>query len=265
MVAALEFLSSLNAEQLRELASDLIAKIALQSQQITLNDQLIASKDREIIYRQAKIDKLTHEMATLKRWRFGRSREQLASSQVSLLDETIDADIAAIKQELQNLTPAAKPEAEPGQQPKRTDLPAELPRLDVRHDPESSTCGCGCRLLRIGEDVAEKLDYTPGVFTVERHIRGKWAYTQCETLIRAPVPAQIIDKDIPTAGLLAPSAGGQVFGSSTAASAGAHLWSRRLCYRPLHAGRLGGSLRCSVATTGRLPEGLHAPTGGAAC
>ena len=26
---------------------------------------------------------------------------------------------------------------------------------------------CGCQLQRIGEDVSEKLDYTPGVFTVE--------------------------------------------------------------------------------------------------
>ena len=61
----------------------------------------------------------------------------------------------------------------------------------------------GCQLKRIGEDVSEKLDYTPGVFTVEQHIRGKWACAQCETLIQAPVPAQIIDKGIPTAGLLA--------------------------------------------------------------
>jgi transposase len=29
-------------------------------------------------------------------------------------------------------------------------------------------------MKRIGEDVAEKLDYTPGTFSVERHIRGKW-------------------------------------------------------------------------------------------
>ena len=41
------------------------------------------------------------------------------------------------------------------------------------------------------------------MFTVEQHIRGKWACAQCETLIQAPVPAQIIDKGIPTAGLLA--------------------------------------------------------------
>ena len=47
------------------------------------------------------------------------------------------------------------------------------------------------------------LDYQPGVFTVERHIRGKWVCAKCETLIQAPVPAHVIDKGSPTAGLLA--------------------------------------------------------------
>jgi transposase len=41
------------------------------------------------------------------------------------------------------------------------------------------------------------------VFTVERHIRGKWVCAKCETLVQAPVPAHVIDKGIPTAGLLA--------------------------------------------------------------
>ena len=57
--------------------------------------------------------------------------------------------------------------------------------------------------MRIGEDISEKLDYAPGVFTVERHIRGKWACKACETLIQAPVPPHVIDKGIPTNGLLA--------------------------------------------------------------
>jgi len=196
MVVALESLPSLNAEQLRELIPELIAKIAQQS-------QMIAAKDSDILYRQAKIDKLTHELATLKRWKFGRSSELLNAGQVSLLDETIDADIAAIEQELQNLAPATKTETQPRQQPKRAALPAGLPRVDIHHEPDSTTCGCGCQLKRIGEDVSEKLDYTPGVFTVEQHIRGKWTCAQCETLIQAPVPAQIIDKGIPTSGLLA--------------------------------------------------------------
>lgn len=224
MVVAPELLPGLNAKQLRELASNLIAQIASRDQEICARDlqiserdlrigerdqqiesldQTISSKDREILYRQAKIDQLTHEMAVLKRWKFGRSREQLDAAQTSLLDETIDTDIAAIEQELQDLAPAAKTDTESRKQPKRAALPAELPRVELRHEPDCTTCGCGCQLKRIGEDVSEKLDYTPGVLTVERHIRGKWACTQCQTLIQAPVPAQIIDKGIPTSGLLA--------------------------------------------------------------
>ena len=64
------------------------------------------------------------------------------------------------------------------QVPKRAPLPANLPQREIRHEPESTTCqtpGCGCQMKRIGEDVTEKLDYVPGVFTVERDIRGKWA------------------------------------------------------------------------------------------
>jgi transposase len=196
MVVAPESLSNLNAEQLRELASDLLAQIANLG-------QTISSKDAEILYRQAKIDQLTHEMAVLKRWKFGRSREQLDAGQASLLDETIDADIAAIEQELQDLAPAGNRDKEPRQQPRRAALPESLPRVQVHHEPDSTTCGCGCQLKRIGEDVSEKLDYSPGVMTVERHIRGKWACTSCQTLTQAPVPAQIIDKGIPTSGLLA--------------------------------------------------------------
>ncbi|MDB5772528.1 MAG: transposase [Burkholderia sp.] len=35
------------------------------------------------------------------------------------------------------------------------------------------------------DDTAEKLDYQPGVFTVERHGRGKRVCNQCETLVQA--------------------------------------------------------------------------------
>jgi len=199
MVLAPDPLTNLNAQELREMVTQLMA-------QVGENAKTIVSKDREILYRQTKTDQLTHEMAVLKRWKFGRSREQLDQAQASLLDETIDADIAAIEQELQNLTPASKLEAETRKQPKRAALPPELPRVEMHHEPESSSCttpGCGCTLKRIGEDISEKLDYTPGLFTVERHIRGKWACAQCQALIQAPVPAQIIDKGIPTAGLLA--------------------------------------------------------------
>ena len=113
----------------------------------------------------------------------------------------IEADLAAVAVEIEQLQPpAAAPETK--QQAKRQPLPAHLPRREIRHEPASTTCACGCAMQRIGEDVAQKLDYVPGVFTVERHVRGKWACAKCETITQAPVKAQVIDKGIPTAGLL---------------------------------------------------------------
>ena len=181
-------LNDLNPEQLRALAATLMAQVS--------------DKDRELVYRQTRIDQLTHEISVLKRYQFGRRSEQLDPAQASLLEETIDGDIAAIELELEALQSPAKGDA-PRNPPKRMPLPAQLPRIDIRHEPENTTCRCGCQLRRIGEDISEKLDYVPGVFSVERHIRGKWVCSKCETLIQAPVPAQIIDKGIPTAGLLA--------------------------------------------------------------
>jgi len=181
-------LAGMDAQQLREFAARLI--------------ETLASKDSELRYKQLKIDQLTHEMAALKRWKFAARSEQLHGAQGSLLEETIDADLEAIDAELAALR-STTPAQLPKEQPRRTPLPSHLPRIEVRHEPEQTVCPCGCAMKRIGEDVSEKLDYTPGVFQVERHIRGKWACAKCQTLLQAPVPAQVIDKGLPTAGLLA--------------------------------------------------------------
>lgn len=151
---------------------------------------------------QTVIEKLTYEIAQLRRLKFAKRCEQLNPQQASLLDGLINTDIAAIEAELQALQ-TAPPATDKKQKPKRTTLRAEFPRTLIHHEPNNTHCPCGCALKHVGEDVNEKLDYTPGVFTVERHVRGKWVCDDCETLIQAPVPAQVIDKGIPTAGLLA--------------------------------------------------------------
>ena len=138
----------------------------------------------------------------LRRLHFGKRSEQLNVEQMSLLDEAIDANLAALEIELEQLQSNTAPDKQ-RQKPKRTPLPPELPRTDILHEPDDKTCSCGCQRARIGEDISEKLDYTPGVFTVERHIRGKRACKACETLLQAPVPPHVIDKGIPTTGLLA--------------------------------------------------------------
>ena len=158
--------------------------------------------DALIAFHQTLIDKLTHEDAMLKRLKFAAKSEAYSAEQRSLLEETLDADMAAVDAELDAMQPPGTA-PEPKNQPKREKLPANLPRRDVRHEPEDTTCGCGEPMQRIGEDVAEKLDYEPGVFTVERHIRGKWVCKCCEKIVQAPVPAHVIDKGLPTASLLA--------------------------------------------------------------
>jgi len=186
----------LSTRELRDLTTALFAQLSVKDEQLT-------AKDEELKFKQLKIDQLTHEMAVLKRWRFGRRSERLDPAQRSLLEESIDEDLEAISLELEALRGRRTREERPKDKPRRTALPAHLPRREIRHEPENTVCSCGCQLERIGEDVSEKLDYAPGTFQVERHVRGKWVCRSCETLIQAPVPPHIIDKGIPTAGLLA--------------------------------------------------------------
>jgi transposase len=73
---------------------------------------------------------------------------------------------------------------------------------------ENLNCECGNALSRVGEDVSERLDYIPAEFVVERHVRGKWVCMCCkvagvDVLVQAPVDPHVIDKGIPSAGLVA--------------------------------------------------------------
>lgn len=185
-----EDLASLEAAGLGHIGAKVLAQLA---------------RDRhEIEWRDARIEKLSFEMAQLRRIKFGKKSEQLNAEQKALFDEAVDADLAALEGQLAELLKARSKDEEPAaDRPRRAALPPHLPRVDRHHEPPSTTCPCGCQMTRVGEDVSEKLDYTPGSFTVERHVRGKWACSKCRTLTQAPVPAEIIDKGLPTSGLLA--------------------------------------------------------------
>lgn len=202
-VIAQQPLDTLEPQQMRQALLALMAEVAAK-------DELLARRDREINFKQALIDKLTHENAILKRLKYHLSSEKfcagMSAEQKSLLEETLDSDIAELAAEIEQAEADADQAAKDKktkQAPKREPLPPHLPRRDVHHEPQNTACACGCAMKRIGQDVAERLDYEPGVFTVERHVRGKWACAHCQKLVQAPVPAHVIDKGIPTAGLLA--------------------------------------------------------------
>ena len=157
----------------------------------------------EVRHKQATIEKLTHEMAVLKRLKFAAQSERFSAEQKSLLEETIDEDLEALSRELEREQPAEESRAVRSSNRNASRCRRICRGARSATSPRPPSAAAVVELKRIGEDVAEKLDYTPGLFTVERHIRGKWVCTQCETLIQAPVPAHIIDKGLPTTGLLA--------------------------------------------------------------
>ncbi len=117
----------MSSDQLRALAAQLLSQVETMGKKIN-RDQTV-------------IEKLTHEIAQLKRFKFAKRSEQLNPEQASLLDDLIDTDIAAIEAELQALQ-AAPTQPEKKQKPKRAALPAEFPRTLIHHEPDNTHCPC---------------------------------------------------------------------------------------------------------------------------
>jgi len=172
-------------------------------QTVMVSRELFERLQGELKFSQARIEALNFEVARLKKWRFGSSSESLDSSTQAVLFDHILADTA-----LEDI--AAKEATKPASGTPRTkgkavrqSLPQNLPRIDHHYELEQTHCSCGQAFKRIGEEVSEQLDCVPAQFFVLRHIRGKYACACCQTIQAAPMPAQIIDKGIPAAGLLA--------------------------------------------------------------
>jgi transposase len=202
-------LHGLSPAALTEVATQMLAHIAAQSQAITTRDQVIAERDRAIKFKDAKIERITFELARLKAWKFAARTEAMNAEQRQLFEETVAADEASLQAQLDALQDQAhvpSAPAEPKRQPKRQALPEHLVRVEHHHEPESTVCptaGCAQPMVRVGEDISERLDIIPAQFFVHRHIRGKWACKCCQILVQEPVQPQIIDSGIPTSGLVA--------------------------------------------------------------
>ncbi len=199
-------LHGLSAPALTEVAQKLLLQVAALAQQITTQAQAIKFRD-------IKLERITFELARLKAWRFGAKTERMDAEQRQLFEETWAADQASLEAQLDALqmqpgvqlstqpVPLEEPQAR--QQPRRQALPEHLRREVHRHEPASTACDCGLAMVRVGEDISEKLDIVPAEFFVHRHIRGKWVCKHCQVLIQDPVAPHIIDKGMPAEGLIA--------------------------------------------------------------
>lgn len=198
-------------------------KIDFQIQVINRQKQEIAAKDLEITEKMTKLKaaelentRLEEELASLLRYRFCAHSEK-ADNQPWLFDfedeefipsdEEIEASVAGEGPFKETVVRAYK-RRKCGKKP----LADELPRKDIIHDiaDEDKHCGCGKDLVKIGEDVSERLHIEPAKIYVERHIYPKYACRNCEgsgdedkpVFRQSPAIKNIIQKSIASPSLL---------------------------------------------------------------
>ena len=194
-----------------QLAAKVLEHIGQQSRQIAQQGQQIDSQAQAIQFKDARIESIMFELRRLKAWQFDAKTERMNAQQRQLFEETLAADQADLEAQLAALQAASKDwgdtsdstDSNTRRKPKRQALPDHLKRVEHHHEPQNTTCGCGQAMVRIGQDVSERLDIIPAQFFVHRHIRGKWACKCCQSLVQEPVQPHVIDKGMPTAGLVA--------------------------------------------------------------
>jgi transposase len=165
---------------------------------------IIADMARDALAAKSEIEKLSAQLARLKRAQFGRSSEKLAShiEQLELALEALESDEAerlAAVPAMVELVEAEHDKSKPARRP----LPDHLPREEIVHAGACSCPSCGGSLRRIGADVTETLDYVPGRFKVVRHVREAFSCRVCESVVQTPAPHHAIARGRAGAGLLA--------------------------------------------------------------
>ena len=180
---------------------------------LTAENQKLRDENRDLANR---LEAVIDELAKVKSLFFGRASEKLSveeRQQMRLFDEAEQTADKNQEQVVPAESVATEVPAHTRRKPKRRPLPESLPREEVVVDisDEDKHCKCGHQLVRIGEEISERLDVIVPKVTVIRTVRPKYACHHCEgsgdedrPAVRiAPAPPRLIPKGIATPGLLA--------------------------------------------------------------
>lgn len=198
----------------RELPGDIINYIsnlestntALETDNNSLNIKSVSLENETIILKE-KIEDLQAKLQLALFRKYGRSSEKIDPTQIEFFEAPEDSE-EPIEDDA-TIIVATHPRKKKGRKP----LDPYLPRKIIIHDIDEADkmCGCGHDLVKIGEEITERLQIIPEKVYVEQHIRFKWACRHCEgsgdeenPVFRiAPTPPTMIPGSIATAGLLA--------------------------------------------------------------
>ena len=168
---------------------------------------LITTLRDELTRTQRENATLRHQLDILCQRLFGKKSERVSPDQLRLAFAQLANEPGAVAE------PVEMDSGERPGRPRRRSrptgrppLPAQLPRdrdeIDV---PDADKiCACGHAKTRIGESVAEKLEYVPASLRVIETARLKYACPRChDGVVEAPVPPQAVEKSLAGEGLLA--------------------------------------------------------------
>ena len=147
-----------------------------------------------------EIESLKAELAELKRLVFGSKSERFVPA---VPDEQLSLGLAIEEKQKELITQTIEVtrtvEKKSQNHPGRMPLPAHLPRVEHVIEPLEDTS----EMKKIGEEITESLEYTPGKFFVNKYIRPKYAKPSAEGVVIGELPSRIIEKGIAGASLLA--------------------------------------------------------------
>ena len=146
------------------------------------------------------VHRLRFENNNLKRLIFGQKRERFIpeqnENQASFLPAANDT---SPKPQTEHISYTRKKRAKKKKTPVRQAIPAHIPRKEIIIEPDEDIAG----MKKIGQEVTEELEYTPGKFFVNCYIRPKYARAKDGGIAIGALPVRPIEKGIAGPGLLA--------------------------------------------------------------
>lgn len=189
---------------------------ALQTENDALRGQ-VSGFSSEVKSLSALVEKLTFQLAMLRRMQFGQKSEASAR-----MDDLFGTPIALDLPGTPPKAPPRKTRREPKAAPRVTlppNLPVDVVVIDLPATDKRNRDGTPLR--QIGEETSDRLAVTPGRWFIKRTVRPKYADPAVpESGVRcAPLPARIIDGGLLDESVLADRASAASEGVASTASA----------------------------------------------
>ena len=167
-------------------------------QQMT-REQLLGA----VVQKEEKIDALQHRVSELERLIFGAKSERfIATTNTDQGNLDFGSSTEQKQEEPQTETITyTREKIKAGKKPSRQPLPSHLPRIEHLVEPDEDITG----LVKIGEEVTEELEYSPGKLFVNRYVRPKYVKPtgQGNKIIIAAMADRVLPKCMAGPSLLA--------------------------------------------------------------